>query len=227
MEVALQLSAVILSAFGDLIQHYGYMAVLIVVGLESLGIPLPGETMLISASLYAGATHNLHIAFVIAAAATGAILGDNAGYLLGHWGGYRLLVRFGRYIRLDEAKVKVARYLFLRQGGKVVFFGRFVSILRTYAAFLAGTARMPWRSFLVFNAAGGVVWATVYGVAAYSLGSQVERLSRPIAIAFAVIGIAATVAVALVIRSHEKRLEAVAELAFPGQLEGYPGGKPV
>ena len=131
------------------VQHFGYWAVLAIVGLESIGIPLPGETTLISAALYAGATHNLQIVWVIAAAATGAIIGDNLGYLLGHWGGYRLLVRYGQYVGLDQRKVKVAHYLFARYGGSVVFFGRFTAILRTYAAFIAGTARMPWPSFLL------------------------------------------------------------------------------
>jgi membrane protein DedA with SNARE-associated domain len=202
----------------DLVAHYGYLAVLVIVGLESLGIPLPGETTLIAASLYAGATHRLNIVGVIVAAGAGAIIGDNIGYLLGHWGGYRLLVRYGRYIRFDESRIKVARYLFLRFGGPVVFFGRFVSILRTYAAFLAGTTRMPWRRFLVYNAAGGITWATIYGTAAYVLGTGVESLSRPLAIAFAVAGVAALVVAAFVIRRAEDRLRPTAEAAFPGPL---------
>lgn len=211
----------------QLIAQYGYVAVLVIVGLESLGIPLPGETTLVTAALYAGATHNLQIAGVILAAIAGAIIGDNLGYLIGHWGGYRLLVRYGRYIRLDQARVKVARYLFIRFGGQVVFFGRFVSILRTYAAFLAGTTRMPWRRFLLFNAAGGATWALLYGTGAYVLGSQIDRLSRPAAIGFAVAGVIAMIAGALAIRRFEKRLEADAEKALPGPLQGYPGGRPL
>ncbi len=206
------------------VSHYGYLAVLLIVGLESLGVPLPGETTLVTAALYAGATHHLDIAGVIAAAAVGAIIGDNIGYLIGHWGGYRLLVRYGRYVRLGESRVKVARFLFLRYGGQVVFFGRFVSVLRTYAAFLAGTTRMPWRRFLIFNAAGGVLWSAVYGLSAFVLGSQVDRLSRPLAIGFGVAGVVLIVAGALLIRHHERRLEAAAEKAFPGPLAGYPGG---
>jgi membrane protein YqaA with SNARE-associated domain len=124
--------------------QFGYAAVFGFVGIESLGVPFPGETMLISAALYAGATHNLSIVGVIVTAAAGAIVGDNIGFGVGHWGGYRLLLRYGHYIRLHEGRVKLARYLFQQHGGKVVFFGRFVSVLRTYAAFLAGTARMPW-----------------------------------------------------------------------------------
>ncbi len=211
----------------NLIEQYGYLAVFIIVGLESLGIPLPGETTLVTAALYAAATHNLSIAGVILAAIAGAILGDNCGYLLGHWGGYRLLVRYGRYIHLDQAKVKVARYLFLRHGGKVVFFGRFVSILRAWAAFLAGTSRMPWRRFLIYNAAGGIVWATLYGTAAYFLGEAVLRASRPIAITVGLIAAVVIVLAVLLVRRYEHELEAGAERAMPGPLPGYPGGDPL
>ena len=211
----------------SLVEHYGYLAVLAVVGLESLGIPLPGETVLITAALYAGATHNLHIVWVIVAAASGAVIGDNLGYLLGHWGGYRLLVRFGRYVRLEQPRVKLARYLFLRFGGQVVFFGRFVSVLRTYAAFLAGTTRMPWRRFLVFNASGGILWATLYGGAAYFLGREIDRLSRPLAISFAIAAVIVIAIGVLVVRLNVSRLEADAERALPGPLQGYPGGPPL
>ena len=207
-----------------LIQQYGYLAVAVIVGLESLGIPLPGETTLITAALYAGATHNLQIVGIVLAASAGAILGDNTGYLLGHWGGYRLLVRYGHYIRLHQGRVKLARYLFQRFGGQVVFFGRFVSILRTYAAFLAGTTRMRWRRFIVFNAAGGILWSSLYGFGAYFLGSQIERINGPIAIGFAAIGVFAIIAGFIVVRKEEHRLEEEAERALPGPLEGYPGG---
>jgi membrane protein DedA with SNARE-associated domain len=209
----------------QLIQQYGYLAVAVVVGLESLGVPLPGETTLITAALYAGATHKLNIVGVILAAIAGAILGDNLGYLIGHWGGYRLLLRYGRYLRLDQARVKVARYLFLRYGAAVVFFGRFVSILRTFAAFLAGTTRMPWRLFLVFNAAGGSIWACLYGIGAYLLGTQIERLSGPVGSALAAGGLAAIIVAAIVIRRNERRLEEAAEQALPGPLKGYRAGE--
>src|SRR5207245_8457128 len=131
----------------------------------------------VAAALYAGATHNLNIVGVVIAAAVGAIFGDNLGYLIGHWGGYRLLIRYGRYIRLSEKRIKIARYLFLRYGGEVVFFGRFTAILRAYAAFLAGTTRMHWRRFLFFIAAGGIAWALIFGGGLFFLGSTDERLS--------------------------------------------------
>jgi len=202
----------------NLVAQYGYLAVLVIVGLESTGIPLPGETTLVAAALYAGATHNLNIVGVVIAAAVGAILGDNLGYLIGHWGGYRLLIRYGRYIRLSEKRIKIARYLFLRYGGEVVFFGRFTAILRTYAAFLAGTTRMPWRRFLFFNAAGGIAWATIYGGGAYLLGRQIERLSGPFEIVFVAAAVIAIVVGALIIRRQEERLAVAAEEAFPGPL---------
>ena len=201
-----------------LVAHYGYIAVFAIIGLESLGVPLPGETTLVAAALYAGATHRMNVVGVIAAASAGAIVGDNIGYLLGQWGGYRLLLRYGRYIGFDAGRVKIARYLFARFGGPVVFFGRFVSILRAYAAFLAGTNRMPWRKFVVYNAAGGILWATLYGTAAYGLGKGVEAMSRPLTIGFAGAGVIAIVVGAIVIRNQEDRLRAVAEEAFPGPL---------
>ena len=202
----------------NFVTQYGYLAVLVIVGLESTGVPLPGETTLVAAALYAGATHNLNIFGVVIAAAVGAIIGDNLGYLIGHWGGYRLLIRYGRYIRLSEKRIKIARYLFLRYGGEVVFFGRFTAILRTYAAFLAGTTRMPWRRFLLFNAAGGIAWATIYGGGAYLLGRQIERLSGPIEIVFVAAAVIAVVVGAVIIRRQEERLAVAAEEAFPGPL---------
>src|SRR5256884_2648683 len=166
-----------------LLTTYGYWAVLVFVAIESIGIPFPGETMLLVAAIYAGRTHQLLIPLVIIAAATGAIMGDNIGFWIGREGGYRLLRRYGRYIRLEERRLKLGQYLFMRHGGKVVFFGRFVAVLRAWAAFLAGTNRMPWPRFLFFNAAGGIIWATLYGLGGYFLGDNVHRLTGPVAIA--------------------------------------------
>jgi membrane protein DedA with SNARE-associated domain len=198
-----------------------------VVGLEALGAPLPGETALISAGIYAGATHRLQPVGVVISAVAGAVVGYSLGFLIGSWGGYRLVVRYGAYIRLDQPKVKIARYLFQRQGGKVIFFGRFVPILRAYGAFLAGTSRMPWRRFSIFNAAGAIIWASLYGGAAYFFGDEVQRASTPLAVAFGAIAVVAIVAAVVVIRRQEHRLEAIAEAALPGPLEGYPGGGPL
>jgi SNARE associated Golgi protein len=121
-----------------------------------------------AAALYAGTTHHLSIVGLAAAA---AIIGDNVGFWIGRTGGLRLAERYGRYVRLDRAKLKVGRYLFARHGVKVVFFGRFVAVLRTFAAFFAGVGKMSWPGFLLANAAGGLLWASFYAFGAYALGS--------------------------------------------------------
>jgi membrane protein DedA with SNARE-associated domain len=199
-----------------LLMTYGYLAVLVLVGLESTGIPLPGETMLLTAAIYAGTTHRLHIALIIAAAAAGAILGDNLGWWVGREGGYRLLRRYGSYVRLDTRRLKLGQYLFRRYGGQVVFFGRFVAVLRTFAAFLAGANRMPWRRFLLFNAAGGILWATLFGMGGFLLGKEIHRLAGPVRIVAVVLAALATIAFLLFLRRNESRLEAEAERAIPG-----------
>ena len=207
------------STIDDLLATYGYAAVFLMIGAESVGILLPGETTLILAALYAGATGRLSIAGVILAAALGAIIGDNIGYVLGRTGGYVLLRRYGHYVRVDEHRVKIGRYLFDRHGGKVVFFGRFISLLRTYAAFLAGTLRMAWRRFLFFNAAGGIIWALVYGLGFYYFGSVLEALRTPVDIALVIVAVLLSIGAILFIRRKEKQLGVAAERAYPGPLD--------
>jgi membrane protein DedA with SNARE-associated domain len=198
----------------------GYLAVAFFVAIESLGVPFPGETMLITAAVFA-ATGHLSIFGVILAATIGAVVGDNIGFGIGWYGGYPILRRYGKYVRLDQAKLKVGRYIFMRHGAKVVFFGRFVSVLRTYAAFLAGTNHMRWRRFLVANALGAIVWATLYGVGAYLASATIAKLNTPVAIALGVIAVVVIVLAGFFVRTNIKRLEAVAEEALPGPLEGF------
>ncbi|HVA74237.1 MAG TPA: DedA family protein [Acidimicrobiales bacterium] len=201
-----------------LVSSYGYWAVFVLVGLESIGIPLPGETILIVASTLAGKYHHLSVWGIFAAASAGAIIGDNIGFWVGDKGGYRLLRRFGKYIHLDEGKLKVGRYIFDRHGGKVVFFGRFVSVLRTYAAFLAGTNKMRWRAFLVFNAAGGILWSGIYSFAAYYAGDSLRHASGKIDIIIGAIAVVVIVGVFLFIRHQGGKLQERAEAAYPGPL---------
>ena len=204
-----------------LLTSYGYVAVLFFVAIESTGIPFPGETMLIIAAIYAGTTHHLSIPLVIASAALGAILGDNLGFWVGREGGYRLLRRYGRYIHLDERKLKLGQYLFQKHGNKVVFFGRFVAVLRAWAAFLAGTNRMRWTSFLLYNALGGIVWATIFGLGGYFLGDKVQQISGPVGIIALVVVVILLVVFFIFLRRNEKRLEDEAEKALPGPLDEY------
>jgi membrane protein DedA with SNARE-associated domain len=200
------------------ITTYGYWAVLAVVALESIGVPVPGETTLIVAAVYAGTTAELNILFVIAAAAAGGIVGDNIGFCLGRKCGYPLLLRYGRYIGFTDKRIKLGQYLFQRHGGKVVFFGRFVAVLRALAALLAGANCMSWPRFLMFNAAGAILWATVYGLAAYYLGEEVHRVSGPVGTAAVALALIAIGAVIFVLRRNEARWEDEAERALPGPL---------
>ena len=117
-----------------LLTKYGSFAVAGVVCLESMGLPLPGEAILIAAAIYAGKTGGLNIVEVIAATAAGAIVGDNIGYWIGREIGFPVLLRYGRYIGLTEPRIKLGQYLFMQHGGKIVFFGRFVALLRALAA---------------------------------------------------------------------------------------------
>ena len=203
-----------------LVVTYGWLAIFVLVGMESLGIPVPGETVLIAAGTYAGAKHTMSPGLVFASAAAGAIVGDTLGFLIGRAGGNRLLRRYGRVIRFDEPKVKVARYLFDLHGGKVVFFGRFVSILRTYAAFLAGTMRMAWPRFAVFNGAGGLVWSAAFGFGAYYAGGTIERVSGTVTIVFIVLAVIIIGAAIVMVRRSFRSLTARAEAAYPGSLFG-------
>lgn len=200
----------------DLIQAYGLWVLFAVVMLESMGIPMPGETALVTAALYAGSTHQISITSVVLVASTAAIIGDNIGYLLGRSIGVRLIARYGRYVRLNEFRLKVGQYLFLRHGGKIIFFGRFVAILRTYAAPLAGANRMNWFHFLIMNALGGICWASLFGVGAYLFGEQVKRLAGPFSLVLLITAIGLTIAGILFFRHHERVLEQRAEAAFPG-----------
>jgi membrane protein DedA with SNARE-associated domain len=197
-----------------LLAHYGYLAVVVLIGLESMGVPLPGETMLITAAIYAGSTHRLNIGLVILAAVAGAILGDNLGYLIGREGGFRLLRRYGHRVGISEARLRLGQYLFRRYGGRVVFFGRFVAVLRALAALLAGVNHMPWPRFLTFNAAGGFCWAMVYGIGGYAFGRELDRVTGPFRWVLVALAVAGTIAFLVFLRRNEERLQAEADRAF-------------
>lgn len=206
---------------GRLIETWGVWAVALVVAAESSGIPLPGETVVVVAALHAGRTHALSIGSVIAAAAVGAIVGDNLGFAAGRAGGFRLLRRHGGRIHLDERRLKLGLYLFRRYGVLLVFFGRFVAVLRAWVAILAGANRLPWRRFLAANVAGGVAWASSVGLTAYLLGDEAAHLTSAVSH-----GVLAAASVGLVIamvllRRNERRLEDEAERALPGPIDQY------
>ena len=200
------------------LSSYGYLVVFLLVMIESIGVPVPGETALIAAALYAGSTGKLQIWWVIAVAIAGAIVGDNIGFSIGRYGGAKLLLRYGHKVRLHEGRLKIGIWLFRRHGGKVVFWGRFVSILRTWAAFLAGANHMEWPRFLAFNAAGGIVWATLYGVLYYVFGDALRRLSTTIDVTIGVASGVLLVAFVVWTRRKEADLQQRAEREIEGSV---------
>jgi membrane protein DedA with SNARE-associated domain len=200
------------------VSTYGYAVVALIIGLECLGLPLPGETILIAAAIYAGTGHDLNIWLVIGAAALGAILGNTIGFWIGREGGYRLLLRYGHRLKITESRIKLGQYLFLHHGGKIVFFSRFIAVLRVFGALLAGANRMSWGSFLLFNIASGIAWATLYGAGAYYLGKKVHLFTRYAGIGAALAGVILIAAAVIFLRRHEARLQSEAERALPGPL---------
>jgi membrane protein DedA with SNARE-associated domain len=161
------------TAVTSFITQHGLPLLFVVVMLESFGIPLPGETALILFGVLAS-QGNYSIASVIAVAAVAAIVGDNLGHwLIGRLGG-RALFRRNRWLkRWSDSLLPRAERIMQRHGGKTVFFGRFIAILRFTAAWVAGLGRMPWWRFLFWNAAGGIAWATLFGLVAFYGGKAV------------------------------------------------------
>lgn len=152
------------------VTHHGLPLLFLVIMLESFGIPLPGETALIAFGV-AASQHTYSIVWVIVVAAAAAIVGDNLGYwIIGRWGGRALFQRWGWLRRYGDRVLPRAERLMTRHGGKTVFFGRFVTVLRYTAAWIAGIARMEWWKFLFWNAAGGICWAIAVGLTAYYAG---------------------------------------------------------
>ena len=199
------------------IDTYGYWVVFLAVAIESTGIPFPGETTLVAASVYASTNHTLNIVLVIAAAAAGAILGDNAGYTLGKYGGFPVLQRLLRLLHIGEDKLLYTQRFFEKHGDKTVFFGRFLAVLRAWAAFLAGANHMRRRTFFIWNAAGGILWATIYGSLGYILGNNLPLLGRILKglgiFGFVALGVVIVALVVVWYARHRRQKEAIHRLA--------------
>ena len=175
-----------------LVHHYGLLALFLIVMLESGGVPLPGETALITAGVFAS-SGKLDITAVIAVAAAAAIVGDNLGYWIGRTGGRRLLERSRRVSRFSDRALPWAEDFFRRHGPKTIFLARFFSVLRVTAAWMAGISRMHWWTFFGWNAAGGICWALLVGLVSYYAGqAAADAISH-----YGLIGGAAIVALAL------------------------------
>jgi membrane protein DedA with SNARE-associated domain len=178
-----------------LLISYGLILLFAAVAVESAGVPVPGETALITAAFLATPSqHHYSIVSVIVVASAGAIVGDNIGYWLGRAGGRKLLERWGPLKRYAERALPPAERFFAKHGAKAVFFGRFIAFLRVTAAWLAGISRMPWWRFLLWNAAGGILWATGVSLLAYEFGKAaadaVSRYGLYAVAAIVVVGVA-------------------------------------
>src|SRR5713226_4705207 len=160
-----------------LVASYGYAVLFFLVGLESLGIPLPGETALVTAAAFAALGH-LSISAVIATAVAAAIIGDNGGYWIGREGGIALVRRYGRVFHVNESHLARAHAFFEQHGPKTIFIGRFIALLRTWAAVLAGAAHMPYGTFMLYNALGAVCWSVIVGTLGYVFGRNLPQLER-------------------------------------------------
>jgi membrane protein DedA with SNARE-associated domain len=156
------------------IADYGYLAVFLIVFMETAGVPLPGEITLILAGV-AAHRGNLDLPLVIVIGATAAIIGDNVGYVIGRYGGRRVVLRLAHYGRVDSMLGWGERF-FASHGGKTVFLARWTAGLRIFGAWIAGMTHMPWRTFFVWNAAGGITWVSATVLAGYFFSGSVERI---------------------------------------------------
>jgi membrane protein DedA with SNARE-associated domain len=190
----------------SLLISYGLVLLFAVVAAESAGVPLPGETALIAASILAAQGHYSIVA-VIAVAASAAIIGDNVGYWIGRTGGRALLERWGPIRRYAERALPPGERFFQKHGGKTVFIGRFVAVLRVTAAWLAGITHMSWWRFFLWNASGGIVWATGVSLLAYYFGKAAADAVQTYGI-YALVAIVAVAVIAFVgMRLLKKRVE--------------------
>ena len=193
-------------AYGPHMVHaYGYPAITGMIALECAGLIVPGETLMLAAAYMASRGH-LSIWLVILAAAGGAIIGNAIGFGIGKWLGHRVLARYGARIGLTSRRLALGRYLFACHGGKMVFFGRFGTGLRSFTAVLAGANDMPTRPFVVWSIAGAIAWPSLHCLTVFLMGRAAERLSGPASIAFGATALGAIVMVLWLAKRSEDRL---------------------
>jgi membrane protein DedA with SNARE-associated domain len=193
---------------------YGYAATFVLLFVESLGIPVPGEGILIATALFAARTQKLELWAIVATATIAAFLGTSVGYLLGRSAGHALILRYGGYVGFSPARQRLGQYLFARHGAKIIFLGRFIAVLRAFEGILAGANQMSWRKFALFNAVGAVVWVMAIALGAFYFGRAFVHLSRPLGVALLVVGAVLLVASFFYVRSREADLQRAADAAL-------------
>jgi len=193
----------------QLIEHYmllyGYWAVFFGVMLENAGVPVPGETILLIAGYFAS-TGEFHLGLVMLIAATGAVIGDNIGFAIGHHFGRSVLLRVGRFFFLTPKRFEHMENYFERHGNKTILVARFITGLRVFAALLAGASKMPWRVFIVFNVAGAILWSVVITTLGYLFGASLPLLIKWVGRSGTILLISAIVVGIIVwrVRKHRK-----------------------
>jgi membrane protein DedA with SNARE-associated domain len=208
----------VLHSLEPTLNSYGYLAVFGLVLLEDFGVPVPGETMLILGAVYAGAG-KLNIVVVGLLGFCGAVVGDNIGFAIGHFGGRPLVERYGRYILLTPERIEKATGFFERHGGKIIVVARFIEGLRQANGIIAGISGLHWAKFVAFNALGAALWVGVWTTIGYVSGDNIDsiyntatRYSTYFAIAFGVV-VLALIGRWFVRRRRRKRREQGAEEA--------------
>lgn len=224
-------------SISSFLDTFGYIAVFLFIGIESTGIPFPGETMLVAASVYAAQGCSLQEPFVILACILGATTGDNIGFWVGRTGGRGLISKYGKYVRLNESHLASAERYFQMYGGATVFFGRFLAILRAWAAFLAGVNRMDPTRFFIYNLSGAVLWSTTFGLIGYGLGKNLSKLQQVITtlgtvgvlIVVLIVAIAVVALVASRRRRHSQQQDGVAATGSGPETAGvtHPAPSPI
>jgi membrane protein DedA with SNARE-associated domain len=164
-----------LHGVAPILDRWGYLAVAAMIGLESFGIPAPGQTIMVAAAIYAGAGR-LNIVGVAVIAFFAAVLGDNVGYLIGVRGGRKVVHRWGKYVFLTPERLTRAEGFFARRGGRIVVIARFIDGLRQFNGLIAGITAMPWRAFLLYNAIGAALWVGWWTSIAYVLGNHLVEI---------------------------------------------------
>lgn len=194
-----------LETLAPLLDHWGYAAVAFLLFVEDFGVPAPGEAILIAASLYAGAGR-LNIVGVGLIAFFAAMLGDNAGYAIGRFGGRALVLRFGRYVMLTEERLDKAETFFNHHGGKIVTVARFIEGLRQANGVIAGITGMRWPRFLAFNALGAALWVGTWTLVGYLAGDHITTIYDAVGrYSLYILGLAVLLIIALVVRRHRHR----------------------
>jgi len=192
-----------------LLHTYGYVAIFVVIALENVGLPLPGETILIAAGIFAVTTHELNVLGVVIAAAVAGLCGSVTGFMIGRYSEQHVLHRLG----LDERDLRLGQYLFRRFGGRVVFVARFIVFLRSVAGLLAGVNAMPLNRFLIASGLGALAWSATFGFGAYVVGREIEVLSARAAMAVGIVVLMVVLAGLRFLRRNRARLQIEADRA--------------